>query len=90
MCLGRHVNEVVGGPPIDIPTDELCSRNLENESFVGFEFSREGYKTMFAEDWINGALTWPPNCEGFMHAPTDHYMRCAKGRNDGLHTYLTL
>ncbi|WKY03608.1 hypothetical protein Q1695_004953 [Nippostrongylus brasiliensis] len=65
----------------DIPSREpdwdynkACFRYLDNDTFLLKEFSEKGYKTLLAEDWMNGALNWP-NCYGFAEQPTDHYMR---------------
>lgn len=53
---------------------DYCEKPLDDEPFVGFEFKRQGYKTMMAEDWALGAFMWP-SCKAFARTPVDHYMR---------------
>ncbi|KAH7708216.1 Protein K03A11.4 [Aphelenchoides avenae] len=52
---------------------DYCEKSMYYEPFVGFEFTRRGYKTMMAEDWAAGALMWP-RCKAFTRTPVDHYM----------------
>lgn len=54
--------------------DTICKRYLDNETFLLNEYAERGYKTLLAEDWMQGTLNWP-KCWGFDKQPTDHYMR---------------
>lgn len=60
--------------PPETDTNGFCSKYLDNETFVGFEFQRQGYVTMMSEDWAQGVFNWP-GCKGFAKPPVDHYMR---------------
>ncbi|KAH7722633.1 Protein Y73F8A.35 b [Aphelenchoides avenae] len=44
---------------------------MDNESFIGYEFSRRGYASMMCEDWYT-AMNYP-DCVGFRKPPADHY-----------------
>ncbi|KAH7703928.1 Protein R03G8.3, partial [Aphelenchoides avenae] len=54
--------------------DAFCRTPMDNESFIGYEFQKAGYKTMMSEDWALGVFNWP-DCFGFAKPPVDHYMR---------------
>lgn len=78
-CLGKRgyhlekspLNEAL--PPATDMTG-YCNKPLDNETFIGFEFQRQGYVTMMSEDWDQGVFNWP-SCRGFLKKPVDHYMR---------------
>ncbi|KAH7699208.1 Protein K03A11.4, partial [Aphelenchoides avenae] len=76
MLLGRQALSLparLGYDPIpaDIPMKELCRLPMDEEPYVGYEFSRRGYATMMCEDWYT-ALNYP-DCVGFRKPPADHY-----------------
>ncbi|CAI5449764.1 unnamed protein product [Caenorhabditis angaria] len=54
--------------------DYFCDVFKDNETHLFREFKEYGYKTMLAEDWAAGLMTYP-NCKGFRHQPSDHYMK---------------
>ncbi|KHJ77016.1 hypothetical protein OESDEN_23364, partial [Oesophagostomum dentatum] len=80
MWFGKRMEKVdralFGLPEVkpDWTYDTFCHRYVDNETFIFKEFSARGYKTMLAEDWMQGTLNWP-SCWGFKNQPTDHYMR---------------
>ncbi|CAD5218926.1 unnamed protein product [Bursaphelenchus okinawaensis] len=79
MLMGRQIYEVKQSPVTNIQKPELnsteyCNKYLDDEQFIGFEFKRKGYKTMWSEDWDMGAFNWLA-CKGFLRPPVDHYMR---------------
>ncbi|CAI5443982.1 unnamed protein product [Caenorhabditis angaria] len=52
----------------------FCDVFKDNETHLFKEFQEYGYKTMLAEDWAGGIMTYP-NCRGFKQPPSDHYMK---------------
>ncbi|KJH43153.1 hypothetical protein DICVIV_10842 [Dictyocaulus viviparus] len=83
LWFGKQMEKIdrtlFGLPPVnpDWTSETFCSRYMDNETFLLKEFSEKGYKTLLAEDWMQGTLNWP-NCWGFKAQPTDHYMRLYK------------
>ncbi|KAE9417114.1 hypothetical protein Angca_000685 [Angiostrongylus cantonensis] len=80
LWFGKQMEKIdrtfFGLPPLDPDwiASESCYRYMDNETFLLKEYSKDGYKTLLAEDWMQGTLNWP-NCWGFDKQPTDHYMR---------------
>ncbi|GMS93764.1 hypothetical protein PENTCL1PPCAC_15939, partial [Pristionchus entomophagus] len=51
-----------------------CDRFFDDEPFILKEFTKNGYKSLMAEDWMYGVFNFP-GCWGFKNAPVTHYMR---------------
>ncbi|GMT34118.1 hypothetical protein PFISCL1PPCAC_25415, partial [Pristionchus fissidentatus] len=70
--------EIMGMPEVkEDPAQtsgENCGQPMNVSSIVLHEFSKRGYITMMAEDWMNGVFNWP-GCKGFPTQPTTHYLR---------------
>lgn len=62
-------NETLGGRD-----EELCQKSLTDETFIGYDFTKSGYKTLINEDWSTGIFNWP-NCVGFTEPPVDHFLK---------------
>lgn len=51
---------------------KVCGKPLQNVSFIGYDFTNNGYKTLINEDWAHGVFNYPP-CIGFDKPPSDHF-----------------
>ncbi|CAD5228129.1 unnamed protein product [Bursaphelenchus xylophilus] len=79
LLMGRQAYEMEKSPINDerkpkINMYDMCGYYLEQDQFIGYEFKKKGYTTLFSEDWELGVFNWP-NCFGFGKTPVDHYMR---------------
>ncbi|CAD5221623.1 unnamed protein product [Bursaphelenchus okinawaensis] len=79
LLMGRQAYDMEKSPINDerkpkINMYDMCGYYLEQDQFIGFDFKKKGYATLFSEDWELGVFNWP-NCFGFGKPPVDHYMR---------------
>ncbi|EPB79243.1 hypothetical protein ANCCEY_01666 [Ancylostoma ceylanicum] len=58
----------------DLNQTELCSKYLDNETYIPMEYRRAGYKTFDAQDYSTSLLHYP-NCLGLKYNILDHYYR---------------
>ncbi|EYB89515.1 hypothetical protein Y032_0231g3019 [Ancylostoma ceylanicum] len=58
----------------DLSQTELCSKYLDNESYIPLEYRRAGYKTLDAQDYSASILHFP-RCLGLKNNILDHYYR---------------
>ncbi|KAI6189374.1 hypothetical protein M3Y97_00001100 [Aphelenchoides bicaudatus] len=67
-------------------SEQMCDKSLNNETFIGYDFQNNGYKTMLNEDWSMGIFTYP-NCKGFSKPPVDHFLKPYMLRVEGSASY---
>ena len=81
MVEGVRIEELPGGVLLDdaVPPEmpNSCRKSVDQNGYVGLEFNRANYKSIFIEDWATGAFNWP-NCAGFKNNPVTHNMRFLK------------
>jgi len=53
--------------------DELCKTAMDNKTIIT-DFTKNGYRTLYYEDWAAAALNWP-HCTGFTTNQLDHFMK---------------
>uniref|UniRef100_A0A915CMT1 Sulfatase N-terminal domain-containing protein n=1 Tax=Ditylenchus dipsaci TaxID=166011 RepID=A0A915CMT1_9BILA len=79
FLMGQHSQPIAKnpmGPEISPAKDlsEWCQTPLDDHQFIGFQFQKQGYKTLMSEDMTQGVFNYF-GCTGFIRAPVDHYMR---------------
>ncbi|KIH57548.1 hypothetical protein ANCDUO_12261 [Ancylostoma duodenale] len=58
----------------DLNQTELCSKYLDDKTYIPVNYRNAGYKTFDAEDY-GASLLHYPNCLGLKHNILDHYYR---------------
>ncbi|RCN39015.1 hypothetical protein ANCCAN_15049 [Ancylostoma caninum] len=58
----------------DLNQTELCSKYLDDKTYIPVNYRNAGYKTFDAEDY-GASLLYYPNCLGLKYNILDHYYR---------------
>ncbi|KAK6746107.1 hypothetical protein RB195_012301 [Necator americanus] len=80
LAFGKSVEggsrDLVGLPPLvpDWNDTQICHKFLDNYSYHLWDYAKEGYKTMTAQDFDVGMIYYP-KCLGFSKSESDHVWR---------------